>query len=228
MIQINGEPWGDLVGSGMKVNKSGLPYLETDGSYVVDKDKSFGSVVPRFTGGIQNSIRIFKNFEFNFNIDYQLGGKFFSLSEMWGTYNGITALTAGVNDKGNPVRDPVIDGGGFHVSGVDATTGSPKDYYVEAQDYFHNMYDMQIFDLFVHDASYVKLREISLAYNVPVKNTKIRSYVSDVTVTLFAQNPWLIYSSQRNFDPSELTYISGEQAQFPSVRSLGMNIRMIF
>jgi hypothetical protein len=228
IIQMAGRPWGELVGSGMKVNSTGLPYLNSDGSYVQVQNKNFGSVVPSFTGGIQNSIRFFRNFCLNVNIDYQAGGKFFSLSEMWGTYSGIMAPTAGVNDKGNPVRDQVINGGGVHVSGVNDYNGSPVDYYVEASDYFHNMYDMQIYDFFVHDASYVKLREISLDYKVPVKNTILKSYLSDITVSFFARNPWLIYSSQRNFDPSELTYLSGEQAQFPSVRSFGMNVRMVF
>ena len=52
---------------------------------------------------------------------------------MWGSYSGLTARTAVANDKGNPIRDAVADGGGVHVFGVD-NTGRPVDYYVEAQD----------------------------------------------------------------------------------------------
>jgi TonB-dependent SusC/RagA subfamily outer membrane receptor len=228
MVHEAGKPWGEIYGSGMKVDSQGRPYLNSDGSYVADPQKYFGSVLPKYTGGFQNSITLFKDFVININLDYQSGGKFFSLSEMWGTYSGLTEWTAGINDKGFPVRDPVADGGGVHVSGVDATTGEPVDYYVDAQEYFHNLYDDRIFDSFVYDASYIKLREISLDYKIPVGKLKIDKFISGAKISLYSQNLWLIWSSQRNFDPSELSLIGGEQAQFPGVRSFGMNLKVVF
>ncbi|MCX6333440.1 MAG: TonB-dependent receptor plug domain-containing protein [Bacteroidia bacterium] len=228
LIQEKGKPWGELYGSGMKIDPQGRPYLNSDGSYVADPYKYFGSVLPKYTGGIQNSFMLFKDFVISINLDYQYGGKFFSLSEMWGTYSGLTEWTADINDKRIPVRDPVADGGGFHVFGVSQTTGEAVDYYVDAQEYFHNLHDDRIFDSFVYDASYIKLREISLDYRIPVGRLKIDKYVSGATISFYTQNPWMIWSSQGNFDPSELTYISGEQAQFPSVRTFGANLQLIF
>ena len=75
--------------------------------------------------------KIMKDFTVIANFDYQIGGKFFSLSDMWGTFSGLTAKTSGLNDKGIPIRDPVADGGGVHVFGVMKLTYSPVDYYVE-------------------------------------------------------------------------------------------------
>ncbi|MEI9956683.1 MAG: hypothetical protein WDM90_10375 [Ferruginibacter sp.] len=71
-----------------------------------------------------------------------------------------------LNDKGNPSRDPIADGGGKHVFGVDVTTGKPVDYYVNIRDYYNgsnNTFDNEIFDL-----TYVKLREVSIGYDIPV------------------------------------------------------------
>jgi hypothetical protein len=228
MVIESGHPWGELYGSGMKVNSSGEPLLYNNGFYVTDTKKYYGSVFPKLTGGVQNSIQIFNCLAININFDYQVGGKFFSLSDMWGTFSGLTERTAALNDKGNPVRDPVSEGGGVHVVGVDATLGTPVDYYVEAQEYFHSLYYNHIYNGNVYDASYFKLRELSIDYSIPLNKLKLEGIISGITITLFAQNPWMIYASQRNFDPSELSYISGEQAQFPGVRSFGMNLKVVF
>jgi TonB-linked SusC/RagA family outer membrane protein len=226
-----GRPWGELFGSGMKMY-NGLPLLNADGSYISDPQKYFGGVLPKYTGGIQNSFRILKNITLNVNFDYQFGGKFFSSSEVWGTFSGITAQTAGLNDKGNPIRDPVTDGadgGGVHVKGYDLTTHDPVEYYIDAQTYFHNLYNIGIFDPFVHTLSYVKLRELSIGYNIPVKKIgELNKYVQGINVSLVAQNMWLIYSGAKGFDPSEISDVSGETGQFPSVRSWGMNLRVNF
>ena len=100
----------------------GKPLLNQDGTYVTDQEKYFGSVLPKFTGGVQNSFKNLKDFTVIANFDFQIGGKFFSMSDMWGTSSGLTRRTSGLNDKGNPIRDPVGDGGGVHVIGVDANS----------------------------------------------------------------------------------------------------------
>jgi len=228
MVDAIGKPWGELFGSGMKMY-NGQPLLNTDGSYVSDPQKYFGSVLPKYTGGIQNSFKIFKNFALIANFDYQFGGKFYSISEMWGTFSGLTAQTSGLNDKGIPIRDPIANGGGVHVEGVDATTYNPVDYYVDAQTYFHNFVNLQIFDPFVHNLSYVELREFSIGYNIPInKIGELNKCVQAINVSFVAQNLWLIYSGDKGFDPSEISDVSGETGQFPSVRSWGMNVKVNF
>ncbi|MFX9035006.1 hypothetical protein ABTN36_18545, partial [Acinetobacter baumannii] len=85
-------------------------------------------VVPKTNGGIVNSFS-YKNFTFGFNLDYQVGGQFFSLSEMWGNFSGILAETAAINDNGKNVRNDVGAGGGVHViavSSVDQKTPVDK------------------------------------------------------------------------------------------------------
>jgi hypothetical protein len=206
----------------------GQPELYDDGSYNTVPSKYFGNVLPKYTGGFQNTFRIMKNITVNANIDYQVGGKFFSISDMWGSFSGLTARTSGLNDKGLPIRDPVADGGGVHVYGVDVESHEPVDYYVDAQEYYHNFYNLSAYDEFIYDLSYVKLRELSVGYNVPVEKLGISKYVQGLNVSVVAQNPWLIYSSTKDFDPSEISAAQGESGQFPGIRSLGLNLKLNF
>ncbi|MHC1703033.1 MAG: SusC/RagA family TonB-linked outer membrane protein [Tenuifilaceae bacterium] len=231
MIHEKGKPWGQLYGSGVK-KINGKPVFEYDSwsnsySFVNEPKTYFGSVLPKITGGIQNSIHFLKRFSCNISLDYQVGGKFFSLSQMWGTYSGLTARTVGVNDKGNSIRTPVVDGGGIHLKGVDRNQ-NPVDFYIEAQTYFSSFYNQNVYDVFINDASFVKLRELSVEYSIPIQKMKFFKGVSNATISIFALNPWLIYAKQKDFDPSELSRISGEQGQFPSVRSFGTNLKITF
>jgi len=191
------------------------------------RKKYFGSVLPDFTGGIQNQFTIFKDFTLNVNIDFQVGGKFVSLSQQWGSFSGLTARTATVNDKGNPIRDAVADGGGVHVEGVNAD-GQPVDYYVEAQDYFHNNYYNKTFDDYIYDLTFVKLREVSFGYNIPLNKIGLEKYLQRANLSIVARNPLLIYAKTKDFDPSEISAVVGESGQFPGTRGLGFNLTVGF
>jgi TonB-linked SusC/RagA family outer membrane protein len=228
LVHATGYQWGQLFGSGMKMY-NGKPELNPDGSYVADPEKYFGSIIPKFTGGLQNNLEIFKNITLVANLDYQFGGKFWSASELSGTFSGITSWTSGLNDKGIPIRDPVADGGGVHVSGVDATTLEDVDYYVDAYKYFHNFTEGRIFDPFIYDLTYIKFRELSVGYDIPLEKTgNLKKFVQRVNVSLVAQNFWLIYAKIYDFDPAEVQYVDGETGQFPSFRSFGINLKVIF
>ncbi|MFR1445912.1 hypothetical protein ACLUYJ_20350, partial [Acinetobacter baumannii] len=79
-------------------------------------------------------------------------------------------MTAGVNDKGNPIRTAVANGGGVHVVGVDGTASHNKvDMYVEAGDYYTQFYNHQINENSIFDLTYVKVREISFGYRLPLE-----------------------------------------------------------
>ena len=227
MVHQAGQDWGQMYGNGIK-RINGVPVLTADGFYVNDPDVYFGSVLPKYTGGIQNSITFLQDFTANINIDYQVGGKFFSLSEMWGSFSGVTARTATINDKGVPIRTPVADGGGIKVEGVDET-GKPLSMYVGAQDYFQHLYSNKTFDPYVYDLTFVKIREVSLGYNVPAnKLAKISKNISRVNFSLVARNPILLYAETDSFDPSEISNISGETGQLPATRSFGFNLKIGF
>jgi len=152
---------------------------------------------------------------------------FFSLSDFWGTFSGLTARTAELNDRGIPLRDPVADGGGVHVFGVDAT-GKAVDYYVDGQTYFHQFRTNSISENSIYDLTFVKLRELSLGYKIPVEKLGIGKYVRTAIFSVVSRNPWLIYVKNKGFDPSEISNVYGEDGQLPGTRSVGVNLKLGF
>ncbi|MBK7884352.1 MAG: SusC/RagA family TonB-linked outer membrane protein [Chitinophagaceae bacterium] len=222
-----GKPWGQMFGTGIK-RLNGQPVLDAGGFFVPQADVNYGSVLPKYTGGVQNSFNIYKNFTVNVNIDYSYGGKFFSLSDFFGSFSGLTARTAVLNDKGNSIRDAVADGGGVHVFGVDEE-GKAVDHYVDALSYFHQFASSNISEQSIYDLTFVKMREVSIGYKIPVdKIGGVSKYVQNATFSVISRNPWLIYAKTRDFDPSEISGVNGEEGQFPGTRSIGVNLRVGF
>jgi TonB-linked SusC/RagA family outer membrane protein len=221
-----GQKWGQLHGTGIK-RINGVPVVKADGTYESEQDVNYGSILPDYTGGFQNTFTIFKNFVLNVNIDYSYGGKYFSLSDYWGSVSGLTAKTASLNDRGNSIRDAVADGGGVHVVGVDATN-KPVDMYIDAKTYYNQYPSSNISENSVYDLTFVKLRELSLGYKIPMTNLGIGKFFKYATVSIISRNPFLIYAKTRDFDPSEIANVAGEDGQFPGTRSLGINVKLGF
>ena len=226
LVHKVGEEWGQLRGGGFKKDASGAKVVDANGLFVKETDAYFGGVLPDFTGGIFNAI-VYKDITVNFNIDFSKGGKYFSLSDAWGTFSGLMERTADLNDKGIPVREPVADGGGVRVDGV-TDKGEKVTKYIDAQTYFHQFRGSGIAEMHVYDLDYVKLREVSIGYNLPVNKFGIGKQIQKATISFVARNPWLIYTKNPDFDASELSNTYGENGQFPGTRSLGFNLKLVF
>ena len=227
LVMQKGKWWGQIYGNGIKRNAQGVPILTSSGAYINDPNVYFGSALPKTTGGLQNSFTFLKDFNLRFNIDYQFGGKFVSLSNRWGQYSGLTANTAALNDKGMNVRDPVADGGGVKVTGVDASN-KPVTYYVDAKTYYQGLTNNKTYDPYVYDLTFIKLRELAIGYNLPVKNWGLSKTLQAARLEFAARNLLLIYAKTRDFDPSEVSATEGETAQYPGTRGLGFNLRVTF
>ena len=235
VVNIPGEEYGQLQGTAIKRDDSGNPVLienvdpaTGEVSYVYDKETghNFGSILPDFNGGIINRFA-YKGFNLAATINYQKGGQFFSLSEWWGTYTGLLEETAGLNDKGNPKRDAVADGGGVHVVGVDAS-GNAIDAYTDAHAWFQQQYP-DLAEGFVHDASFIKLSEVSLSYSFP--KSVLGKFVKGATIGVVARNLGMLSVSsenKHNWDPSEFGYMFGDDAQLPGTTSYGFNVKLTF
>lgn len=224
IVQREGEEWGQIVGAGYVYDANGNKVINVDEfngtyNYAVQTGKSFGSVLPEFTGGFYNTFA-YKGVSLSAAIDFQKGGKFFSLSEMWADYSGLTPRTADNGIRENGVR----------VTGVSAADGSAVDEQVDAQAYFGQFYANSLIEDYIHDATYIKLREVALNYQLPAgifTNTGIQG----INVGLFVRNPWLIYVAEDNIhrlDPSELSNTFGDNANLPSIRSYGVNVKINF
>ena len=192
-------------------------------------EKEVGNVQPKFTGGFSQDFR-YRNWSLGMSLDYVVGGQLVSWTNMWGTGSGLFASTAKINDRGVNEREPVAVGGGVHLTGVKAD-GTPMDGYCDAYSYYHNLANYSG-DTWVYDRTYVKLRELSLKYELPAQFLKnLGIGITRASLAFVATNPWLIYSACPNIDPSEIAgveynYLEGGQAM--STRTFGVTVNITF
>lgn len=232
---IQGSVW-EKDGQGNKIlrkrSNEGHPYGDYTLNTVNNAKEKLGNVQPDATGGFSTSLR-YKNLAFGASFDYQIGGNVASVSNMFGEMAGLLETTVGKNDRGVDIRMPLEQNGGIKVEGVVKNpdgTYSPVSTHVAANYYFDKK--GSIWEDYVYDASYLKLREISLTYTVPVSLLKrLGGGIKSASLSFVAQNPWLIYSGMPNVDVSEVgnaynSYI--EQGQVASTRSFGFTIDMTF
>ena len=227
-----GQQFGTLVGPGYKRTADGQLVIGADNLPVQELNKDFGTVVPKFTGGFINNFRIWK-FDLGTMIDFQSGGKFFSWSKMLSVKSGQAEETVAINGNGVNVREPLASGGGVLVSGVSQATGLPVSNYVDARTYFRNKIGTQIYEEWLYDATYIKLREVSLGYTFDKATFKKMPFKS-LRVAAIARNPIMIYQkAPKGLDPSELSAGSAsiswiEKGELQTVRSFGFNLNVTF
>ncbi len=198
-------------------------------TYEVNQKKEIGNVQPDFTGGFNTDIR-FKNVTLSAAFDFVIGGQFISWTNMWGQGSGLLAESAAINPKGNNIREPVQTGGGVYLEGVDAD-GKEVSGYMDAYYYFYYKYRFGN-DCWLYDRSYLKMRELSVRYDVPQTLVdRLNIGLRNVSVAFVATNPWLIYSAAPNLDPSELggaSYNFLEGGQAISTRTFGITLKASF
>jgi len=231
-ISVNREvnkPFGTLLAPVIKKDANGNKLIDDDGfplySSSPSEYESLGSYIPKYTGGVTTTVS-YKNFTAGISVDFQRGGKLFSVTQgnLYGS--GLAEGTVGNNDKGNPIRTPVSAGGGILIPGVRESDGQPNTTYIDPQDYYEG-YIPYVWSEYTYSASYVKLREASLGYTLP-GNIARKISAQSVSFTLVARNPWLIYSAVHGLDPSQSNFSWMEGGQLPGTRSLGLNLRVTF
>ena len=110
------------------------------------------------------------------------------------------------------------------VEGIDETTGQKNTIEVDKQDYYMTYYDVT--EAGIYDTSYIKLRDVTLKYQLP----KIGQF--DISVFGFARNI-LIWSKLPNFDPESSqgnNNMSGyfERFSIPNTSSFGGGLTIKF
>lgn len=223
-----GQPYGTIqsntfqfVNGERLVNANGLYATSTTTTNVI------GNVNPKWIGGAYNTFR-YKNVTLSFLVDVKKGGSVWSLDMYYGQMSGILPESVGVNDLGNPKRDPVEQGGGIVLPGVTAD-GQPNTQRVTITS---NNSTVLPQSEFVYDAGYIKLREASLAYALPQKALSKLNFIKGIECSLIGRNLWLIHKNLPYADPEEaLSFgnIQGYQSgAYPTTRTIGLNIKATF
>src|SRR5690625_3149050 len=199
--------------------------FHADGSYTVENTSTNTTVTDA------EDLFTYKDFSLSALIDIQQGGKYFSTSNMWGHYSGMLEATAANGVRENGIVVPGVTGDvTFHADGSYTVENTSTNTTVtDAEDHFSDYYtgpDAQN----VFDASYFKLREVTLSYNFP-KN--ITGPFVGIRVTAFDRNLATWGLDNKDFDPEMASTGSGnlqgiEGGNLPATRTYGMNIQLKF
>ncbi|MEO5776267.1 MAG: SusC/RagA family TonB-linked outer membrane protein [Flavobacterium sp.] len=238
-VSINatvGQPYGIIKGSDFTY-LNGQRIVGANGRYVLNNssNNNIGDINPDWTGGVRNKFT-YKDFAFSFLIDMQQGGDIFSLDRSYGLATGLPDETAGLNDLGNPIRNPVTggaDSGGIILPGVHAD-GTPNETRAPGPEYYGNSfgYRRQPNRAFVYDASYIKLREVAISYNLPKKWID-NLHIDNMKFSLVGTNLWIIKKNLPDADP-ESGLGSGNLSSgysvgsLPTTRNIGCNLTLKF
>ena len=225
-----GEPYGQMYGRLYARDGAGNIVVGSNGNPQNSSSNPVGVVGnynPDWIGALGNRFR-YGAFDLNVLIDTRQGGTVFSMTNRYGERSGVLALSLPGREQhdANGVPIPTSEGGGLIVPGVKVVAGDtvPNDIRTAAQSYHRSL--SGIAEAFAYDASFVKLREVRLGYEVP-RTVTDRIGVARMSLSLIGRN-LMLWADIPNIDP-ETALNSGnaqgfEWGQLPSQRSYGVTV----
>ena len=217
-----GHPYGVLVGRGFERTPDGQVIHENGLPVIDNTTKILGDIAPDWTGGVNFAIR-YKDFSLSTLIDAKIGGDIHSMTYSWGRYAGVLEETLYGRETGIVGSGVMADGnGGFVTNNV----------VVPAKLYNQNAYSNDVEESAIFDASYVKLRSVSLGYSLPARLLE-GTFIDAIKFSVVGRNLAILYKKAPHIDPeSGFSSANGEQGQefgqSPSARSIGFNVNMKF
>jgi TonB-linked SusC/RagA family outer membrane protein len=225
-----GQPFGTLFGSGYKRVEGG----EFDGQVIYEngipaKDpnlKILGNTTPDWIGGIRNEIRL-GPVTFSALIDAKIGGDIAEESTSIGHQTGVYPLTAIGREEG------VIGVGAVNIGDVENPVYVANDIVAPTRSVVGALSVRYANEGAIFDASYVKLREASISFQLSPKMLDKLGFVRGASISLIGRNLAMLYSNHSNIDPEFNIYGGNLQGALfyttvPSTRSFGVNLNLTF
>ena len=228
-----GEPFGAIRGKDFIYKDGKRVVYDDDAGFAAgrfketEEDKVIGNIQPDWKAGLSTTLS-YKNWTFNVLFDIQEGGDIYSVNNKYGMATGVYAETVGENDRGGQIRDPLSEDGGYRFPNTVYEDGTTNETYIPTQDFLGAWYYGYIPEAYnVYDASYVKLREASLTYNLP-QEVVDRTPFTRLRVSVIGNNLAILSKNTPHFDP-EAILSSGrfqgiEHGAYPSTRTWGVNL----
>ena len=216
MILKEGGHYGDLYVRQIKRDDNGKPVVSENGAPQLGGDgiqdlKYVGDMNAKVNMGWTNTFH-YKDFTLSFLIDAKVGGKVMSMTEA--TLDGW-----GVSERSGAARD----NGGVVFEGV--TFDPQKFYSVVGATNFNSQYANE---LYVYDATNVRLRELSFGYTF----RNLFGIGKNLNASLIARNLFFFYKDAP-MDP-DVSAGTGNGVQgvdmfaLPTSRSFGLNLKLNF
>jgi len=219
-----GKPYGILFGSVFRrtpagelaLSAAGLPQLAADNAQIGDPN-------PDWTMGISNDFR-WKGLSLSFLVDIRKGGDVFSRNIGDLRRSGVAAETAEFprfNPDGTVTRPYIVDGV--------LPNGQKNSIAVTAQQYWGTFFAFGTGESYVFDASWVRLRELSIGYTLPASVFR-NTFIGGAELGLTGRNLFLHAPNFPHFDPENnvLGVSNAQGLEFnglPSVRNIGFYVK---
>jgi len=223
VTHIVGEQWGALYGNSYERDSQGRIVHIMQGNIPVPKiggKKILGFGVAPESIGLGSTFR-YKDFNASILVEGKMGGSFYSGTNNWYKAYGMHKKTVPAGG-----REAGFTPDGVMEDGTVITTSIPMS---KQEDYWSQT--TNIGEENVGSSDYMRLRQLSLGYNVP--STMLEgSFITNATVSLIGRNLLLLGNKSDNVDP-ESSYASGnavglERAGLPVPRTIGLNINLKF
>jgi TonB-linked SusC/RagA family outer membrane protein len=220
-----GEAYGTFYGVGFQKSPDGQVVYGANGLPVTESNKKLGNVQPDWIGGMLNTLN-FKGFSLSALVDVRIGGDIYDEGTGTARWTGQYGETALGREEG------VIGKGVREITGADGSKSYiPNDIIVTANQLYGYSNPRNYHESAIFDASYVKLRELSLGYNIPVGILK-RVKIQSAKLSVVGRNVWMIFKNTPHIDP-EIDAKGGNGQGFgygelPSSKSVGMNLMLSF
>ena len=176
-------------------------YKDFDGDSVITAadERIIGNAQPKYTGGLNNRLT-FRNFELSVFLQWSVGNKIYNINR---------SLLTAVGGTANQLQDVMTGGPGIQVPKIGNTFESTES------------------NLFVEDGSYLRGKNIRLAYNVPTTwlNAMHLSGMTRLQLYVSAQNFFTV-TNYTGYDPEISEYATTNLAQgidfgtYPQVRQV--------
>ncbi len=231
-----GQSYGTIYGYDyVRHEESGQPILNDAGTRYLTTDNlvPVGNAAPDLLAGLNLEGR-YKNFTFGVLMDSKIGGDIYAGSYVIGLQTGQSPETLFERDgNGLPYTDPdgVTSNIGVILPGVFAN-GQQNDQVVH---YYHKYlpnaggWGKILTTQGILDNTWVKMREVSLNYQLPKKVISKLSFFQDLNLSIVGRDLFYLYSSlPDNINPEGATSSGNAQglewASFPSMRSFSFRI----
>ncbi|WP_106292582.1 SusC/RagA family TonB-linked outer membrane protein [Arcticibacter pallidicorallinus] len=221
-----GEKFPTIYGISYLRNDAGQIVVDAKGMPQVGEETVIGRVAPDFQLGFNTSFELYK-FRIGAVLDWKNGGQMYSGTAGLMDMYGVSQYSADLRKPGTTFMFPED---AVKVTGTDAQgnpTYAPNDIMIKGEDaqaYFLNLNNIS--ESMIYDASFVKLREISLGYPVLARKGL------NVNLNAFARNI-LVWSKLPGLDPEASqgnTNMTGafERFSLPGTSSYGLGINVRF
>ena len=188
---------GDLYGTAYKRNEQGQLLINAQG--FPDFTPQFvkaGNAFPDWIGSVFTTVT-WKNFTFSGLLEYKKGGDVFDVTMRNAIRNGVLKITE------NRYQQVVFDG-------IKIADGKPNDIPVVLDHNYYrnaNLFN-NITDVILQDASWLRLRNISLSYDLPKQLLERTKFIKGVTVGVTGSN-FILWTPYSGYDPQSSAFATG-------------------